>query len=1259
MDNNTKNVGQKGEGEGDLRGTSMDSGHSGVEMDASGLYEMARGFHDGQATLLDEFPTQDGSQVLDFNNLPDAGNEDTLQDREADKEVLSDDDEGSDIVIMMGGNRGSSGGGSGRTSTVEEGAGRGNSSHGSATGGDSRTVDSEKNGVDALPFVRDSLRRPDIRGHGRGVVDYAEEDEGHSDEEFATNLKEMVKREHRAQMEEELREEMATKRNYLKDLRRHEMELEMRLGRQAAETRAKIAVDRQYQMLKEEEDLIRKAAREEVWDREGEEMCGDPREPREMNLPGAKKGGKKVKKATGRKRSAEEEYRALRESREIESEIPTHVEFGYSGRMGGERGLMAESNAKRKERYDKAGMELPLFDGQEEQRRTFLDRRTNGNDGEDLEDEEYGLQARMDTGGYPYYPEPNVLMQELEKKNIGEPLPVSPMLYAQDGLNVIDVITRSRTQDLLQENRLLGEKRQKVLGDIAETGSMSGLLRLKMRSMNDLKIDANDMMGTVKAEALRRQQLFNLKKQGQAQTRRPVQAYPLDTMKDHLQGILEGFRMQLDKLPRNVLDNKYLESIEKKLETVLERVEEGKEVGKTSIGQVFREENDEDFLMEEGRETLRWYAMFEPMINELVTSHTRWTGAQRDLVGYLEEYPGLLAKKKVEGKRTWNTYNQYGGGRDQGEDENFYERREEDYDQDDQGGGYGDRRLGPHLRSAWGMGGGGQPTNRGSRREEGGKKRGDRGGWDEDRERIRADDELSVVSDNTSARVGISSVEMTKRLTRDVAEYCDERGWGDQVMRKAVFDPEKQVFAFSHLTPMGRLSQVILRYSKMKVSLTNEQGEYNLVEFFKEYEQQGDLNGLSVYHWVKVLMNFGGAKTKADSEMITAKLETAADWLPELNLRDVPESSVYYWSKMYVLLKAHLFNELWKAPNEEKIAKVLNKQMLTKKFKTDADLNATAHIPEELYLAGLKTQRDLGSLMLNTTFYLVGIVEKTLQSWGTTGTQLAMILRDKMDEVVEEPETYLPKGHDVTPAEMAAFKGRSSFMLPEKALKWVYRWVTKQGHVTKLRLTFRYQNEVGFEDVKSKKQKAAEKTLLANYVASLQKGKGGGESAATGQRLTGQGGRGGGPSSTGGRGGGIYREGGTGGLLNRCETCGMICGSKKSGKACAVWVNKQWSPEGALTMAGATNEVNGRRVVAPGLVRRFHEYGYNTHPAAKEGPRSLFINMQKLLDARDGTPWEKAGKFTNLATGDTLSRTGTESDYSDYDSDFDNELTSK
>jgi hypothetical protein len=33
-------------------------------MDASGLYEMARGFHDGQATLLDEFPTQDGSQVL-------------------------------------------------------------------------------------------------------------------------------------------------------------------------------------------------------------------------------------------------------------------------------------------------------------------------------------------------------------------------------------------------------------------------------------------------------------------------------------------------------------------------------------------------------------------------------------------------------------------------------------------------------------------------------------------------------------------------------------------------------------------------------------------------------------------------------------------------------------------------------------------------------------------------------------------------------------------------------------------------------------------------------------------------------------------------------------------------------------------------------------------------------------------------------------------------------------------------------------------
>lgn len=121
----------------------------------------------------------------------------------------------------------------------------------------------------------------------------------------------------------------------------------------------------------------------------------------------------------------------------------------------------------------------------------------------------------------------------------------------------------------------------------------------------------------------------------------------------------------------------------------------------------------------------------------------------------------------------------------------------------------------------------------------------------------------------------------------------------------------------------------------------------------------------------------------------------------------------------------------------------------------------------------------------------------------------------------------------------------------------------------------------------------------------------------------------------------------------------MICGSKKSGKACAVWVNKQWSPEGALTMAGATNEVNGRRVVAPGLVRRFHEYGYNTHPAAKEGPRSLFINMQKLLDARDGTPWEKAGKFTNLATGDTLSRTGTESDYSDYDSDFDNELTSK
>jgi hypothetical protein len=67
-----------------------------------------------------------------------------------------------------------------------------------------------------------------------------------------------------------------------------------------------------------------------------------------MNLSGTKKGGKKVKKAAGKKRGLEEEYQTLRESRGMEKEIPTHVEFGYSGKMGGKMGLLAETNAKRK-----------------------------------------------------------------------------------------------------------------------------------------------------------------------------------------------------------------------------------------------------------------------------------------------------------------------------------------------------------------------------------------------------------------------------------------------------------------------------------------------------------------------------------------------------------------------------------------------------------------------------------------------------------------------------------------------------------------------------------------------------------------------------------------------------------------------------------------------------------------------------------------------------------------------------------------------
>jgi hypothetical protein len=247
-----------------------------------------------------------------------------------------------------------------------------------------------------------------------------------------------------------------------------------------------------------------------------------------------------------------------------------------------------------------------------------------------------------------------------------------------------------------------------------------------------------------------------------------------------------------------------------------------------------------------------------------------------------------------------------------------------------------------------------------------------------------------------------------------------------------------------------------------------------------------------------------------------------------------------------------MFLGFWSNPNEQEIEKSIDGLLTKFDFEKNDTLNNSSHKMLTLYEKLVEHQKDFGSVMVNTPFWLFEKVKKRVEVVGNgVGRQLVLNLEKMIDDIVDDPHKNLPLMHDLTDQEVEDIKGKSSSSLSEKVMMTVLMELSRRGQECKLEQVFRSHDD--FQTVQSKKTKKEDSkggnTAMANNItmntSGMTQGRGGG-----------------------GKGGGGRGRGGGGTPTNYdllCGTCGLFCKSAKA-DVCKVLVNGQVSIQNLLSM---------------------------------------------------------------------------------------------
>jgi hypothetical protein len=266
-----------------------------------------------------------------------------------------------------------------------------------------------------------------------------------------------------------------------------------------------------------------------------------------------------------------------------------------------------------------------------------------------------------------------------------------------------------------------------------------------------------------------------------------------------------------------------------------------------------------------------------------------------------------------------------------------------------------------------------------------------------------------------------------------------------------------------------------------------------------------------------------------------------------------PETSIFYWGTVWVKVKTDVFIGFWSNPNEQEIERSIDGLLLKFGFEKDDTLNNSAHKMLTLYERLVEHQKDFGSVMVLTPFWLFDKIKKRVEGINGVGRQIVLNIEKMIDEIVDDPEKNLPKMHDLSYEEIEDIKGKSSSSLSEKVMMTVLMELARRGQECKLELVFRSHDD--FQPVVSKKNRKEEarggNTVMANNITM--------NTAGVSQ------GRGGAGRGAGGRGG---RGGGGGASSNYdllCGVCGLFCKTNKT-DTCKILNNGQVSIQNLLMM---------------------------------------------------------------------------------------------
>jgi hypothetical protein len=342
-----------------------------------------------------------------------------------------------------------------------------------------------------------------------------------------------------------------------------------------------------------------------------------------------------------------------------------------------------------------------------------------------------------------------------------------------------------------------------------------------------------------------------------------------------------------------------------------------------------------------------------------------------------------------------------------------------------------------------------------------------------------------------------------------------------------------------------------------------------------------------------------------------------------------PESDVLWWATVYYKVVADVFIALWKSPNETQIEVVIDVEIVKFKLESSDTLNNAAHKMWSKYETLLELQKDLGSVLVTNPFWLLAKWKHYLEKLSKVGQQWVRNFEDMLDNIIENPERYLPNSHDLSREEVADLEGKSSSSMTEKVYVLTMTEMAHKGHANKLTYILRGDEEPqgrnfgDFEEKKSKRQqkKDKEETLALNVSMS-----------PSGQYRNGA-----------GRGGG-----GKGGATNfdlLCSDCGLFCKETKDSR-CIIVKGDDISVEGLLGLKHSVYKpADGARwTIHAGLNDKIAKFLGPKLNLSTDSRKKLHDSLTKgvniLYDRRNkgGTDTKVVNNVTSKADQETMAK---------------------